>query len=327
MTILFLILFLIAILFFAWSSYVIVPEQYEYALEFFGKRQRMLKPGLHLICLIKLGWFYNISKSVYTEVWQIPLFKSGEASSSRYEIDLVEFADMSAKVDMNMLVKCSNSTAAAYNSQDPGYLMLKLIEAAVSNLLSSINATEAITLKGEISLAALAYALEPDDSSIKKDTSFDWSDSSKTLWKTRLFFNFTLWGYKLLNVTLSDVLLPAEVVAARKEVAMSEINKTVAEKQQKVEVIKAETAFKVKGRASYASWYEIEVLSRAKAQEVQALIKNNPGMTVAQALDFIVQKEKWTAIKEGNSQVIISDGSTVSDGAKFGAGFHASKKS
>lgn len=321
------IVFLIIIIILAWSSWIIVPEQYKYALEWLGKRDKMLSPGFHLTPLIRLGWFYKIAKAVYIEEWQIPLFKSGELSDSRHEVDLVEFADMSAKVDMNMVVKVSDPIKAAYSSTDPKALMLKLMEAAVSNLLSDVNATEAITLKGEISLGALAKALEPDDSSLKKDPTTNWDDDSPDLPQSKLFKNFKRWGYKILNVTLSDVLLPDEVVLARKKVALSEIDKNVAAKQQEVEKIKADTNLMMEKKKAEGKKFEAELLAHVSAFEVQELIRQNSGMDIKSALELIVSKAKWAAIKDGDAQVFLSDGSTASEGAKFGAGFHSSKKS
>jgi regulator of protease activity HflC (stomatin/prohibitin superfamily) len=308
----------------AWNSFIIIPEQYEYALEFLGKRKKMLKAGFHFISLIKFGWFYKIAKGVYVAEWQIPLFQSEDKGDSRHQINLVEFADISSKVDMYMLVKVKDgcSIKAAYSSTNPRPLMVKMMEAAVSNLLADVNVIDAIALKGEISLVALAKALEPEENRAK----FNWLDETK-LGGTKLFSSFKRWGYKILNVTLADVLLPEEVVLARKKVALSEIDKTVATKQQTVEKIKAETHRLVEKKKADAKKYEAEILANVSAFEVRQLMGENPGMAIKEALELIVQKAKWKAIQEGNASVFITDGSAASKGAEFGAGFHGSKKS
>lgn len=321
------ILFAVVIIVLALGSWIMVPEQQKYALEFLSKRKKMLEPGFHLIPLIRYGWFYKITKSVYTAEWQIPLFKSGEESHSRHEADLVEFANMSAKVDMHMVVQVKDPTKTAYSSTDPKPLMVKLMEAAVSNLLASVNALEAITLKGEISLGVLAKALEPDDSPNKTNPLFNWSDDSPDLAKSKLFKNFERWGYKILNVTLSDVLLPEEIVLARKKIALSGIDKQVAAKQQAVEEIKANTDLLIQQKKAEGKKYEAQLLAQASAFEVQELMEIKPGMKIEQALELIVQKAKWKAIEEGNAKVFLTDGSIASEGAKFGAGFRSTEKS
>ncbi len=312
----------------AWSSYIITPEQWEYALEYLGKKKKMLKAGFHIVPLIKFGWLYKIAKRVYVAEWQIPLFQSeNESANNRHQADMVEFEDMSAKVDIHMVVKVMSgqSTKAAYSSTNPLPLMIKMMEAAVSNLLSGVSTTNAIKQKGEISLGVLAKALEPTDSRLREDAVFDWRDGSLDLPRTKLFASFARWGYEILHVTLSDVLLPEEVVLARKKVALAEIDEHVANKQQKVDKIKAETYRLVEQKKADAKKYEAEILANVSAFEVKKLMDENPGESIKKVHELIIEKAKWAAIKDGKAQIFITDGSTASKGAEFGAGFSSSK--
>ena len=293
------------------DGWTIVPQQYEYVIEIFGRYiGKPLGAGPYLF--FPLFGFVVIRFEVFLGDQLMELYLDDDVDEG-FGGDDVKFKDCSSSLVAHLYFRIADSQSSSYNINE----LFPALEQKADNLLRSFlgiyTLEDTIKLKGVFNLEAMAVMADfcPHETVSKEALPLLQVDIDKKWPESDFYRSRTRWGVKPISLVITDVKLTPELEKMWQAILAAETSK-------KTTIIRAEGE------------KQSEILDgEGRAAKIRAII--NAGVSGDKTADYLVQDKKWEAIQKSQSsdKVIIiegNDNSIAGQGAKLGVGLGTNDK-
>jgi regulator of protease activity HflC (stomatin/prohibitin superfamily) len=307
-------------LFKAWT---VVPHQYRYIIEIFGKYiGSPLEPGAYWL----FPWFgyVEIRSSVFLGQQLMPLYLD-EKISEGYGGGSVEFNDCSAPVKATLYFSIFDPEKSTYETNDLFQALEEKADGVIRTFLGMYSLQSAISMKGDFNIATIATLSNIADKDFSEEVVQD------KLQKSEFYKSLESWGVHPVDVVISDFELPSKLQEIRETILVAGAEKgaagpklETAKIEKEIKIVKAQGEAAAKILEGQAAKKIKQLDGEGEADRFKSLITS--GAPKEQIPNFIVQNNKWDAIKNSTNKIIITDGGSngsASCGAQLAAGFSA----
>jgi len=296
------------------------PHKHQDIVESLGRYiGKPLKAGPHLF----FPWFNmeKIRARVFMGEQKLELYLDEKSSDSGD----VEFQDCSASLKAFFFFEITDAEKATYDIGN----VLKSVSEKAEHILRAFfgvyTLDEAIALKGFFRLENVISLIDKskDSSERLKLTPEEFKQMNAGFAEvkdTSFYETLSNWGVNPKSFIISDIDIPKEIKEQRARVL-------IAEKDREIAVIAIETARQNKKTLiinAEASAKKAAIEGQGEAQRIKNLADG--GLDSQSAIDYLVAKEKWGAVKSNPNTTLIIGDSEANKGAQIGAGIGATTK-